>query len=215
MSAFETALEIEEKNNDETLKTEIVEEKNVPVTVDVKANVTVNDSLPDYAILNPELPMKMKIGVAGEVASCLKEVIEKQGLIIKGLNPKNKEAEYVTVEGWEVLGTMLGITPVTKVIETQYNKQGRVVGYKSQGILYRNAVVDEDGNISGDIIAIAEASADKHGFQKDLPSIMSMSQTRALGKAYRMALSWIIKMAGYEGTPAQEMPNFTGVKNNE
>ena len=204
--SFETALDME-KN--EAVKPEIItDNEDVALTVDVNANLTVNDSLPDYAIINPELPMKMKIGVAGEVASCLKEVIEKQGLIIKGLNPKNKEAEYVTVEGWEVLGTMLGITPVTKVIETQYNKQGRVVGYKSQGILYRNAVVDEEGNISGDIIAIAEASADKHGFQKDLPSIMSMSQTRALGKAYRMALSWIVKMAGFEGTFAEDMPNY-------
>lgn len=40
--SFETALEIEEKNNDETLKTEIVEE-NVPVTV--KADVTVNNTV--------------------------------------------------------------------------------------------------------------------------------------------------------------------------
>ena len=41
--SFETALELEEKNNDETLKTEIVEEKNVPVTVN--ANVTVNNTV--------------------------------------------------------------------------------------------------------------------------------------------------------------------------
>ena len=35
-----------------------------------------------------------------------------------------------------------------------------------------------------------------------------MAQTRALGKAYRMALSWIVKMADYEPTPAEEMPRF-------
>ena len=38
--------------------------------------------------------------------------------------------------------------------------------------------------------------------------MMSMAQTRALGKAYRMALGWIMKMAGYEATPAEEMPDF-------
>lgn len=32
-----------------------------------------------------------------------------------------------------------------------------------------------------------------------------ISQTRAMGKAYRMAFSWIIKLAGYEPTPAEEM----------
>lgn len=44
--------------------------------------------------------------------------------------------------------------------------------------------------------------------QKDRPSVYSMAQTRALGKAYRMALSWIVKMADYEPTPAEEMPRF-------
>jgi len=37
-----------------------------------------------------------------------------------------------------------------------------------------------------------------------------MAQTRALGKAYRMALSWIVKMAGFEATYAEDMPNYRG-----
>lgn len=39
-------------------------------------------------------------------------------------------------------------------------------------------------------------------------SIRSMAQTRATGKVYRLALSWIMKMAGFEPTPAEEMPNL-------
>jgi hypothetical protein len=38
----------------------------------------------------------------------------------------------------------------------------------------------------------------------------SMAQTRALGKAFRMALSWIMKMAGFEGTYAEDMEGFRG-----
>ena len=34
---------------------------------------------------------------------------------------------------------------------------------------------------------------------------MSMAQTRAIGKAYRNCLAWIIRAAGYEPTPAEEM----------
>jgi hypothetical protein len=34
---------------------------------------------------------------------------------------------------------------------------------------------------------------------------MSMAQTRAVGKAYRNILAWIIRAAGYEPTPAEEM----------
>lgn len=202
--SFEEMVKEPEQTTIDTTAVEVVEDKQVNEI----APVTNSDVLPDYAILNPELPMRVKIGVAGEVASCLKEVIEQQNLIVKGLNPKDKDAEYVTVEGWEVLGTMLGITPVTYVTEEIKNKQYRTVGYKSVACLYRNATVTDGDIISGELIARAEASADKSGFQRDLPSIMSMSQTRALGKAYRMALSWIIKMAGYQGTFAEDMPNY-------
>jgi len=36
----------------------------------------------------------------------------------------------------------------------------------------------------------------------------SMAQTRATGKACRMSFSWIMKLAGYEPTPAEEMPDY-------
>ena len=63
----------------------------------------VNDqpaTLPDYAILNPEIPMSAKVGVATNVANTLAPLVREQGLTVKGLNKKNKEAEYVMVEGW-------------------------------------------------------------------------------------------------------------------
>ena len=81
--------------------------------------------LPDYAILNPEIPMSAKVGVATNVANTLAPLVRDQGLTVKGLNRSNKEAEYVTVEGWEVLGTFLGIVPVTTIIKEIKNKQDR------------------------------------------------------------------------------------------
>ena len=36
-----------------------------------------------------------------------------------------------------------------------------------------------------------------------------MAQTRAIGKAYRNILAWIIRAAGYEPTPAEEMDYMT------
>ena len=35
--------------------------------------------------------------------------------------------------------------------------------------------------------------------------IASMAQTRAVSKAFRLALSWVMTLAGYEPTPAEEM----------
>jgi hypothetical protein len=36
-------------------------------------------------------------------------------------------------------------------------------------------------------------------------AICSMAQTRAEGKAYRLLLGWLMKAAGFEATPAEEM----------
>ena len=188
---------------------EVVTEETDDQVTDV-AIVEEKQSLPDYAILNPDIPMSVKVGVATNVANTLAPLVREQGLTVKGLNKGNKEAEYVTVEGWEVLGTFLGIVPVTTIIEELKNDKDRVVGYKARATLYQNPIIENDEIVGGTVIARAEATADRSGFQKDLFAIASMAQTRALGKAYRMGLSWIMKMAGFEGTFAEDMPKYRG-----
>lgn len=201
------------KNNDKvplTVEAELVSD-DAPVKAENMENevAVVNDNkpLPDYAILNPEIPMSAKVHVATNVANTLAPLVRSQGLALKGLNKKQPDAEYVTVEGWEVLGTFLGIVPVTTIIG-EINKQGVVVGYRARATLYQDPIIENDEIVGGTVIARAEAEADKSGFQKDKFAIASMAQTRALGKAYRMGLSWIMKMAGFEPTFAEDMPSF-------
>ena len=197
--------------------TEIVEEQEeLPFPVEVvnddqeTAIVETSQGLPDYAILNPEIPMSAKVQVATTVANTLAPIVRDQDLVVKGLNRSNKEKEYVMVEGWEVLGTFLGIAPVTTTIGEIKNDNGRIVGYRARATLYQNPIVENDEIVGGTMIARAEAQANKQGYQKDLFAIESMAQTRALGKAYRMGLGWIMKMAGFEGTFAEDMPSFRG-----
>ena len=205
------ALKTKQDEEELPFPVEVVSDEEVEQSTEI---VEVNDNkpLPDYAILNPDIPMSAKVGVATNVANTLAPLVRNQGLVVKGLNRSNKEAEYVTVEGWEVLGTFLGIVPVTTIISEIKNKQERTVGYVARATLYQNPVIENDEIVGGTVIARAEAQADRTGFQKDLFAIASMAQTRALGKAYRMGLSWIMKMAGFEGTPAEEMPKFKGGK---
>lgn len=203
------------------MKKQTIEDEELPFPVEVVTDEEINDdqtelavveeqTLPDYAILNPEIPMSAKVGVATNVANTLAPLVREQGLTVKGLNRSNKDAEYVTVEGWEVLGTFLGIVPVTTIIDEMKNDKGRTIGYVARATLYQNPIIQNDEIVGGTVIARAEAQADKSGFQKDLFAIASMAQTRALGKAYRMGLSWIMKMAGFEPTFAEDMPKYRG-----
>ena len=203
------ALKSKKEEEQTTIPAEAIEVVNEETVTDVTVKND-EENLPDYAILNPELPMSVKVGVATNVANTLAPLVRQQGLVVKGLNSKDKDAEYVTVEGWEVLGTMLGIVPDTRVVEEMKNDKGIVVGFKARATLYQNPTIDDGKIIDGHVLATAEAYCTKDDYQKKYFSMASMAQTRALGKAYRMALSWIVKMAGFEATYAEDMEAFRG-----
>ena len=146
--------------------------------------------LRDSDILSKDYSFKDKISVATEVATTLTEVIQTQGLAvnIQGNN-------YVTAEGWNCLGTMLGTYAQTEFVE----KIEKPKGYKA-----RVSIKQGDN-----VLATAEAIATFGGFQKTPQAVYSMAQTRAMGKAYRMCFSWIVKLAGFQPTPAEEMEHPT------
>ena len=146
----------------------------------------------DADILNMDYSFDDKIEVATKVAASLKRVIQSQDLAVK-IGP----SEYVTAEGWEVLGTMLGCTPYVESVEE--------IPTDKPKFMYKATVSIRQGDT---VLSRASAMAERNNMQKDRPSVYSMAQTRALGKAYRMALSWIVKMADYEPTPAEEMPRY-------
>jgi hypothetical protein len=61
-----------------------------------------------------------------------------------------------------------------------------------------------DGQIVGGGFAVCSNKEQGKKFFQEY-AIASMAQTRAIGKAYRNLLAWIIRAAGYEPTPAEEM----------
>ena len=161
-----------------------------------------NTPIRDADILSMDYSFDDKIGVATKVATSLKHVIQTQGLAVQ--IGKGDNNTYVTAEGWETLGTMLGCTPyVEEVVELE------VPGKNKAYFAYKATVSIRQGD---QILSRASAMAERNNMQSDRPSVYSMAQTRALGKAYRMAFSWIIKMAGYQPTPAEEMPRFDRAK---
>ena len=197
-----------------TEKVEIVTNDEIDTALNGDTGLTVqeestnNNQLADYEILNPELPMAMKIGPAVQVADLLKKVVEAQGLVKTGLNKRNPEEKYVLKGGWEMLNTFMGITSVTKVIDEIRNDKQRIVGYKASCTLLKDPIYENGEVKGGKVMGYAEASATREGYQKETSSMMSMAQTRAYNKATRNCMGWIMQMAGFQGTPAEEMPTY-------
>ncbi len=106
--------------------------------------------------------------------------------------------EFVNVEGWQYAGSRLGIVPIVEHVinvssDTEMKYQAKVTLYD-----LRHGVTVGAG------FAVCSNKESGKKFYQEF-AIMSMAQTRAIGKAYRNILAWIIRAAGYEPTPAEEM----------
>jgi len=121
-------------------------------------------------------------------------------------NPQLKVAisgrDYIKVEGWQTLGAMTKVDHVEVVWCREYTAPG---AEKASGWEARVEVRDRNGNVRGTGEAMC-VRTEKSWANRDEFAIRSMAQTRAMGKAYRMALSYVVSLAGYEPTPAEEMP---------
>lgn len=125
-------------------------------------------------------------------ATNIKELIVQNKLYtdIKGKN-------YVNVEGWQIAGAFTGVFPVVENVENL--SEGEIYKYRAEVSLY-----DQSGAKVGSGVAICtNKEAGKKNF--DEYAVASMAQTRAVGKAFRMKIGWLLKIAGYETTPAEEM----------
>lgn len=125
---------------------------------------------------------------ATQTADALKDVIEQRGLFT---NISGKA--HVRVEGWQTLGSMLGVTPVcvwTRQLDNGW--EARV----------------EARTLDGRTVGAAEAMctrSERMWAKRDDYALRSMAQTRATSKALASPLRFVITLAGYEGTPAEEM----------
>lgn len=134
------------------------------------------------------------IARASATATALAGVIKKQKLatVISG-------REHVRVEGWTLLGSMLGVFPVvvwTKPVE----RDGAQIGWEA-----RVEARTRDGAVVGAAEAECLATEKTWGGRDDYAR-KSMAQTRATSKAMRGPLGFVMTLAGFDATPMEEMP---------
>jgi len=126
---------------------------------------------------------------ASAVADALAAVLKDRKLTsdIKG-------KEHVRVEGWTLLGTMLGVFPVVEWTRPVAD------GWEARV---------EARTLAGQVVGAAEAEClrtEGTWKSRDDYALRSMAQTRATSKALRGPLGFVVTLAGYEATPAEEMP---------
>ena len=134
---------------------------------------------------------------ASKVAFALAKVINKQKLFTV-INGK----KHVHAEGWTLLGSMLGVFPQ---IEWTRRIKGEGADYSQDGWEARAvAVVAASGVTVGSADSMCTRQ-EKMWKDRDDFALRSMAQTRATVRALRGPLGFVIKLAGYAATPAEEV----------
>ena len=174
--------EMPEKKEEE--KKEIAVREN-EVVVEIKPNAVVQDA-------------QIK-------ADMLYSVVERQHLYqeIRG-------KKYLQLEAWQTLGKFCNVTGEIEWVKPVEMWDAR--GFEARAVIKTVELTrNEQGGTTtkvGDTIAVAESMCmnDEENWQgKPMFQLKSMCQTRALSKAYRSCLSFIVALAGYAATPLEEM----------
>ncbi len=129
---------------------------------------------------------------ARRAAKALEDVLKnkKKPVIMNG-------EQYLEFEDWQTVGRFYGVT--ARIVSTMFIEYGEVKGFEARAEAIR---------VDGMIISSAEAMClndESNWKSKPLFQLRSMAQTRACAKALRNVLAWVVVLAGYRATPAEEI----------
>jgi hypothetical protein len=172
--------------------------------------VTQEQALSSATLFGTDNPAEV-VQRAAVVATALADLVRKQNLIVR-----IGQSDHVRVEGWTLLGSMLGVFPVVEWT--------RPVMVDEQPAGWEARV--EARTRAGEIVGAAEAECTRdealwgweptNKYGKRIPArddyaLRSMAQTRAVSKALRLPLGFVMQLAGFDPTPAEEMPRYPTV----
>jgi hypothetical protein len=160
-------------------------------------NVIQGEVLPEV-VAHSEKQQSMLIGStpalvvenATKIANILKGVID-----AKGLSVNLRGQSHVKCEGWTTLGALLGVYPQESAVVV--HEDGSVTATVELRTLDGRIISRGSGYVGMD---------EKLWANRPTYARRSMAITRATGKAFRLGFSWVITLAGYNPTPAEEMP---------
>jgi hypothetical protein len=172
----------------ETIEGEVVEQMGQAMEVAATA--------PPANLFRTDDPAEM-VRRATATATVLKQVLVDQDLI-----SRIGSREHVKAEGWTLLGSMLGVFPVCEWTRRTTHEEGWEARVEAR-------------TMAGVTVGAAEAECTRSekewgpnptkGKMRDDFALRSMAQTRAASKALKQPLGFIVKMAGFDPTPAEEM----------
>jgi hypothetical protein len=151
---------------------------------------------PKEVVLSSQDPTEF-IERAVKQADALKGIIDKRNLAI---NIGGGSKKHVLIDGWMTLMALNGVMPYTVSVERVRDEEKKLTAY----------VTTEIRRVSdGFVLTSVASSCSQHEprwAKAEEYAVVSMAQTRGVGKGCRQLFGWVMALAGYDATPADEMP---------
>lgn len=116
-------------------------------------------------------------------------------LVAAGMVDVIERKEFVKVEGWRTLGTIVGVFPQEMI--------GGMVQLEN-GWQCTVEAVTLDGRVVGRATSSCTTEEEKRKFSPAF-ELQGMAQTRATSRALRGPLGFVVQLGGFESTSAEEM----------
>ena len=155
-------------------------------------------------------PPEVVLEEARKAAKVLNDVLQKKEKKVM----MNGE-QYLEFEDWQTVARFYGVT--AKIKETEFLDYGGVKGFLAKAVAVRSdgmeisaaeamCMNDEDKWSTRAKYEYVNGQKTKTGdVAVPLFQLRSMAQTRACSKVLRNVLAWVVVLAGYKPTPAEEM----------
>lgn len=144
-----------------------------------------------------QAPMELLVGTPAQKVTQAKQYAEALAGVVKNnrlyVEIGNTGRQHVLYEGWTTLGSLMGVHPV--VIWTKRIEDGWESRVEARTL---------DGRLVGSAEAMCLRSESSWNDSPEY-AIRSMAQTRAASKALKMPLGFVMAMAGFDTTPAEEI----------
>jgi hypothetical protein len=143
----------------------------------------------EIAVVQTTLPIDIERGAA--IARQLRDYLRQARMTVR-----IQGRDYVRIEGWQVLCHLCNL-PLPSIVELR--REDREGGY----VYVAEALLAYGGR---EYRAYGICASDEPNWRgRPEFQLASMAQTRAAGKVLRLMLGWVMTLAGYEPTPAEEM----------
>lgn len=146
--------------------------------------------------------VKVKMAKAISIANFCGKVIANKKLYMD-----LRGAKYVYVRGWKLIANAVGLVPEIDSEKLKIERETRQESGVTTRILRVYAVaylVDREGRKFGHATAVC-SSEEKNWAGRDETAIIGMAQTRAIGRACKNALDWLVTLAGFADVPVEEV----------